>query len=362
MALWILFGVSCAIIFTVLVVYPRLTTFLAKRRPPIESIEPEEWPTVAIVIPEFNEERFIRQKIENTLQVDYPADKLTCIVVDNGSTDRSAEIVREYAVTLLQCERGKNKAINAALAATDAEIIIVTDVDTIVKPSAVKEAVGLLRDDIGAVSGLVRIQEKDIFYMKSKLDFHNSDWELRYLEGRVDSSCSLDGRFLAFRHDLVPELPDKAIIDDLEITFIVRKQGYRCVVSKSTTVLEGCPETIWAEMVQIRRRVSTTLVTMGHYWTMIGNPKYGFFGAVTQPFRRAFALALPAFMVFNVAFLVCTFGLWVLWVFLAAGVLLVALGRVFPFLQFLGILLGWLHILLGKVKAGGLWQRIERKN
>jgi len=360
--LWIVFGISTAIIVAVLFGYSSLCRAIAKRKGPIESVEPDEWPTVAILVPVFNEEKFVRQKIENVLSVDYPADKLTHLVVDNGSSDRTAEIVSEYPITLLQCERGKNKAINAGLAATDATIVIVTDVDTIVEPSAVKEVVGLIRGDVGAASGLVTIQKGKTRYMRSKLRFHVSDWEMRYTEGLIDSACSLDGRFLAFRHDLVEKLPEKAIIDDLEITFIVRKQGYRCVVSKNTKVLEACPETVWAEMVQIRRRVSTTLVTMGHYWTMIFNPRYGFFGAVTQPFRRAFALTLPVFMIYDLVFLTCKLGLWALWAALGGALLLIAVGEVFPFLQLIGIILGWLHIILGRVKPGGLWQRIERKN
>lgn len=360
--LWILFVISTAIIASVLFFYSCLARWLARRRSPIVSVVPDEWPSVAILVPVFNEEKFIKQKLENILQTDYPKDKLTCLVIDNGSTDETANIVRRYPVTLLQSERGKNKAINAGLAATDAEIVIVSDVDTTVEPSAVKEVVGMLHDDIGAVSGLVTLQQERIPYMRSKLRFHVSDWEMRYTEGLIDSACSLDGRFLAFRHSLVPRLPDEAIIDDLEITFIVRKQGYRCVVSKSTLVLEGCPETMWAEMVQIRRRVCTTLVTMAHYWTMVGNPRYGFFGAITQPFRRAFALTLPAFVVFDLVFLICKFGLWVLWIALGGAILLIALGEVFSFLQFVGIILGWVQVMLGRVKPGGLWQRIQRSS
>ena len=360
--LWLLFAISTAIIASVLVFYSCLVRWLARRRSPIESVVPDEWPTVAILVPVFNEEKIIKQKLENILQIDYPKDKLAYLVVDNGSTDETANIVRRYPVTLLQCERGKNKAINAGLAATDAEIVIVSDVDTTVEPSAVKEVVGMLHDDIGAVSGLVTLQKEKIPYMRSKLRFHVSDWEMRYTEGLIDSACSLDGRFLAFRHSLVPRLPDEAIIDDLEITFIVRKQGYRCVVSKSTLVLESCPETMWAEMVQIRRRVCTTLVTMAHYWTMLGNPRYGFFGAITQPFRRAFALTLPAFVVFDLVFLSCKFGPWVLWIALGGAILLIALGEVFSFLQFAGIILGWFQVMLGRVKPGGLWQRIQRNS
>jgi len=358
--LWILFAISTTIIASVLFFYPCLAKWLARRRGPIASVVPEEWPTVAILVPVFNEEKFITRKLENILRIDYPKDKLTCLVIDNGSTDQTAEMVRRYPVTLLQSERGKNNAINAGLAATDAEIVIVSDVDTTVEPSAVKEVVGMLHDDIGAVSGLVTLQREKIPYMRSKLRFHVSDWEMRYTEGLIDSACSLDGRFLAFRHSLVPRLPDEAIIDDLEVTFIVRKQGYRCVVSKSTPVFEGCPETMWAEIVQIRRRVSTTLVTMVHYWTMIGNPRYGFFGAVTQPFRRAFALTLPAFVLLDLVVLIYKFGLWVLWVALGGATLLIVLGEVFPFLQFAGIVLGWVEVMLGRVKPGGLWQRIQR--
>jgi len=342
--------------------YPVLCRLLASRAAQPGRELADALPSVAIIVPVYNEEEFIRPKLENLAQVDYPADRITSIVVDNGSTDMTAQIAREYPVVLLQCERGKNKAINTALERTEAEIVIITDVDVIFGSDAVKEIVSKFADDVGAVSGLVKLQSKKVFYIKSKLRFHRSDWELRYLEGLIDTCCSLDGRLLAFRRSLVPRLPDDAIIDDLEITFLVRQQGFRCVVDRNTPALESCPETVWAEIVQIRRRVCTTLVTMARYWRMIFNPRYGFFGMVTQPFRRVFALTLPVYMAYCVFFLAWKLGYGVLWALLGLVVVMIVAGEAFPILQSVGIVLGWVEIILGRVKPGGVWQRIRRKS
>src|SRR5690349_5337672 len=86
-------------------VYPVLIFFLSKIKPyskKTADLDEKDWPALTVVIPAYNESRFIRQKIENTLMLDYPPEKKNIIVVTDGSDDDTPEIVKEFpSVTLL---------------------------------------------------------------------------------------------------------------------------------------------------------------------------------------------------------------------------------------------------------------------
>src|SRR5436190_1998973 len=101
--------------------YPVLLLLLSRlRRNRVKPATPSEWPRVSVVIPVYNEEAVIRQKIERVLEYDYPADRRQILVVSDASTDRTDEIAREFAargveLVRLPERRGKTGAENAAL-------------------------------------------------------------------------------------------------------------------------------------------------------------------------------------------------------------------------------------------------------
>jgi glycosyltransferase involved in cell wall biosynthesis len=121
-------------------------------------------PTVSIIIPAYNEERVIEGKLKNALALDYHADKLEVIVVSDGSTDRTAEIVGEFArrhsqVRLLDFSerRGKLAALNEAVREANGEVLVFSDANTAFARDAVKRLTRHFRHpEIGAVCGELR--------------------------------------------------------------------------------------------------------------------------------------------------------------------------------------------------------------
>ena len=94
---WILVALPVAVALYAYLGYPLLFWLVARARPRPEGAAPGEWPMVSIVIPAYNEERQIRGSIEALLAQDYPPDRRQIVILSDASTDRTDEIVAEYA-------------------------------------------------------------------------------------------------------------------------------------------------------------------------------------------------------------------------------------------------------------------------
>ncbi|MEX2195521.1 MAG: glycosyltransferase [Thermoleophilaceae bacterium] len=129
--------------------------------------EAEHEPTVAVVMPAFNEEDAIARSVHSLLDVDYPHDRLEVIVVDDGSTDGTAEEIERVAaqagdrvhVISFGENRGKRAAMAAGMRATDAEILAFVDSDSMLEEDALRTLVqGFADPDVGAICGHADVQ------------------------------------------------------------------------------------------------------------------------------------------------------------------------------------------------------------
>jgi cellulose synthase/poly-beta-1,6-N-acetylglucosamine synthase-like glycosyltransferase len=212
---------------------------------------------------------------------------------------------------------------------------------------------------VGAVGGTAVVKDTLSFFGRSKEKYHKADWELRALEGKLDSVISLDGKLMAFRKSLLPEIPPDAVVDDLEINFRLRSQGYRSVIDDNAVAYETGPQSLVAEIKQIRRRVALTIPVLFQYIHMLLNPKYGWFGMLIFPVRRMLAVFSPLMLAY-----LAVFVLWWNWrVALVLAVVgcpaLLITGQYFPLIQQAGIALGWLDVLTSRVRASGQWEKVN---
>jgi cellulose synthase/poly-beta-1,6-N-acetylglucosamine synthase-like glycosyltransferase len=317
-------------------------------------------PPVTLVVPAFNEGKNIARKIEDLRALDYPADKMEILIVDNSSTDETHKIASSYPVTVLESPRGKINAINTGVRYANSDIIIVSDADTLLKPDAIKSLVTCFADDsVGAVGGKAIVEDNCSFFGRSKMRYHEADWDLRTLEGRLDSVISLDGKLMAFRKSLLPSLPPESVVDDLEITFRLRSRGYRSIIDDHAVVYEIGPQSLKAELKQIRRRVALTIPVLFSYIHMLLNPRYGWFGMLIFPIRRMLAVLSPLMYLYITCYL-----LWWDWrIAAAAGIVvtsaIVITGDYFPLIQQMGIVLGWLDVLTARVRASAQWEKVN---
>ena len=123
----------------------------------------DAWPKVSIVFSAFDEEACIRQKIENCLALDYPADRLEIVVGCDGCTDRTAELARaaggdRVTVHRALAARGKPAALSRLVPNAKGDVVVLTDANTMLEPGAVRALVRHFHDpSVGAVVGRLRL-------------------------------------------------------------------------------------------------------------------------------------------------------------------------------------------------------------
>ena len=164
-------------------------------------------PTVTLIITAYNEGKRIGEKLENSLKLEYPSEKLQIMVASDGSTDQTNEIVQSYAdkgVELLEVKNrgGKENAQKVAVSNARGEIIVFSDIATILESQGLIEIVSNFADPtVGCVSSEDRLIGQDGkpsgegFYVRYEM------W-LRRLESRVNSIVGLSGSFFAARKEV----------------------------------------------------------------------------------------------------------------------------------------------------------------
>ena len=165
---------------------------------------------VTIIITAYNEEKRIRQKIENTLAIEYPQERLQIVIVSDGSTDATNDIVNGYGNSKIQLlalknRTGKENAQKEALKFVHGEIVVFTDIATMIEPSGIRKIVSNFTDPtIGCVSSEDRFLGRggapsgEGFYVRYEM-------MLRRLESRVNSLVGLSGSFFAARKTVVQD-------------------------------------------------------------------------------------------------------------------------------------------------------------
>src|SRR5262245_17324869 len=165
-------------------------------------------PTLTVVIPARNAEAVIRQKIENTLGLEYPAGRLQVFVVDDGSEDRTGELVRQYSnrgVVLLRIRKrtGRSGSLKRAMESARGEIILFSDPRVFYRSDLLLRLVRNFSDpEVAGVSGRLRPAAKSA-RAAGPLDFARG-WEhfLRTQETALGSMVGAEPSVLAFRRSL----------------------------------------------------------------------------------------------------------------------------------------------------------------
>jgi len=165
------------------------------------------FPTVSFIITAYNEEARIREKIENTLQQNYPPDCLEIVIASDCSTDRTDDIVRSYesrGVRLLRAtdRNGKEAAQKLAVESTSGAILVFSDVATLLSSGGVRHIVKNFSDPtVGCVSSVDRLINPD-GRTSGEGAYVKYEMLLRRLETRVNTLVGLSGSFFAARREV----------------------------------------------------------------------------------------------------------------------------------------------------------------
>ena len=273
--------------------YPILLIIAAKLRgKPVD--KKSFTPRVTMIIAAYNEERTIRDKLENALSIDYPKDKFEIIVASDGSSDRTDDIVREFSsrgVRLIQMpERGgKARALNAAVPEAHGEIIVFSDARQLYDKKAVRELVNNFNDGtVGGVSGELHLINQNggsvgegvgMYWRYEKL--------LRKKESQIYSTSGATGAIYAIRKELYRPIHDDTIVDDVVIPMNIVLSGHRVVFEERARAYDNVANTAREELARKIR-------------TLCGN--YQAFSRMSElfnPFKNKVFLQLVSHKVFR---------------------------------------------------------------
>jgi len=206
----------------------------------------ERLPYVTVVFSAFDEETCIRQKIENCLALDYPADKLEVLVGCDGCTDRTAELARSFRdrrVRVLEFPRaGKASALSRLVPQARGDVVILTDANTLMDRTAAKALVRHFDDpEVGAVVGRLRLFNRVRREYEESL-YWRYETILKYFEGRLGAVVGANGGIYAIRRLLFQHLHRGTIIDDFVVPVRIAARGWRVPFEPSAVAHEETTE------------------------------------------------------------------------------------------------------------------------
>ena len=226
--MFLILCISVAALAYVYIGYPLLLDLLLLVRGPRPVGKKDITPSVSFIISAYNELPVIRQKLDNTLALDYPRDRLTPIVISDASEDGTDEVVRGYADRGVVLHReaaraGKTAGLNAALASVTSEIVVFSDANAMYKRNALRKLVRNFADPaVGCVTGEARYLtgNRKIADIGERA-YWDYEIKIKRLETAVGSMVGGDGAIYAIRRGLWRALPENAINDFLNPLQIV---------------------------------------------------------------------------------------------------------------------------------------------
>jgi cellulose synthase/poly-beta-1,6-N-acetylglucosamine synthase-like glycosyltransferase len=254
-----LFAIPLALVVYAYVGYPLVLWALTKLRSR-EPIRKLIYPSVSIIVAARNEADKIRRKIEHSLALDYPKERLEILIASDASDDGTDDIVKEYVgrgVHLVSAPQrhGKEHVQGLALSVARGDVIVMTDAATILEPAALKRLMQNFADpSVGAVSSEDVVVDAagnptgEGLYVKYEM------W-VRRLESRFHSLVGLSGSCFAIRRELCASWPSTLASDFMGALHAARG-GYRAIADASA---RGRFASVASPRAEMRRRIRTFL-------------------------------------------------------------------------------------------------------
>ena len=261
----ILYWIAIFLIIYTYLIYPLVLLLLTRGRKKPSYVAPKEWPKVSIIIAAHNEQAVISQKIENTLALDYPRDALEIIVVSDGSTDFTNQIVEKYSdfgikLNALENQRGKTTAQNEACRHVRNDYVVFSDANSMYDQHALKRLIRPFSDDtIGCVCGELRYKNpSDNTVGKGEGLYWRYEQFLKGRESLLSSTLGANGAIYAMRRQLFEDL-DADIISDFVMPIRVWRQGFRVVYEPRAIAEESSGDTFLKEFHRRTRIIARSL-------------------------------------------------------------------------------------------------------
>lgn len=248
-------------------------------------------PMVSVIVPSYNSKGTIMACINSIKASDYPG-KMEIIVVDDGSTDGSKEMLGHVPgihFMVLEKNLGKSGAINSALKIAKGEVIACVDSDSYPEPDALREAITMLMSDerIGIVTCFIQAANPNNIFKKLQAIEYMTGFGFFHIAARfLDAISVAPGPTSIFRKsalDRIGGFDEGNITEDLEIAWRMRKYGYRIEYNPHAVSYTEVPETLGHLMKQRVRWYRGKFFNVEKHSDVLFNPKYGLFSMFFLP-------------------------------------------------------------------------------
>jgi cellulose synthase/poly-beta-1,6-N-acetylglucosamine synthase-like glycosyltransferase len=266
--------------------------FREKERKILAPAMPEKWPSVSVIVPVWNEETTILKTIFSLLRLNYPKDKLSIFIVDDGSTDKTWNVIQRFSkskqIKLLRKENGgKYTALNYALQFVDSEFVGCLDADSFVHPEALKRIIVQFEDsEIMAVTPSIKIFEpKGLLGLIQKAEYMMGIF-MRKIFYYLNAIYITPGPFSIFRKSVFEKLggyKHAHNTEDIEIALRMRKNNMKIGNVHNAFIYTIAPTNLLSLFKQRLRWTYGFLKNAIDYKDMFFKPQYGNLGMIILP-------------------------------------------------------------------------------
>lgn len=344
------------------------------RRTPTPS--PAELLGVSIIVPAYNEERVLPQKIENLESLEFPKERLEVIFVSDGSTDNTNPILQRvesenFKSILLSDRKGKANALNQAVAQAKNPILVFCDASTLFERDAIRKLVRHFAEPgVGAVCGAVRYQA-GADAQQTEGAYWKYESALRMMEARLGAILNASGCIFALRRECYSPIPQSTILEDFVIPMRARRLGFSVLYDPEAVAIEFPASTVSGEFT---RRVRLAVGSFRALGDLVRVPWRGFtpFALVSHKLLRwlvpffAVGLLVSSVVLIHSRFYGMALAAQILF-YLWAGLgfffyqqmrrIRYGLVAYFFFAMHLAFLVGFVRCLIGSQKP--VWQKVS---
>ncbi|MDQ3090032.1 MAG: glycosyltransferase [bacterium] len=254
--------------------------------------EVASYPTVTIIVPCFNEERTILSTLNSLLGLDYPKDKLSIIVVDDGSTDSTQQVLSNYnthsQIRIFSKENGgKYTALNFALTKIESEFVGCLDADSFVDSLALKKIIPKFNDEkVMAVTPSIHVFEPKTVLQRVQRIEYNWGILFRRVLASINGLYVTPGPFSIFRTQMLKEIGGYRHAhqtEDMELALRMHRNGLKISISQEAHIFTIAPAQLKGLYKQRVRWTYGFLKNAIDYKDMYFNKKYGTLGLFVLP-------------------------------------------------------------------------------